>query len=112
MKIFYWLITVPVILLCVFFAVSNRQDVTVDLWPLDYIMTSPLYVMTLGAFFCGFLFGALMFWVSSLRHRWERHRLSREVAKLKTQLEAEKSKNVVPQAPAPAADTTAMPPIP
>jgi uncharacterized integral membrane protein len=94
MKFTSWLFTIPIIIVCVVFAVSNRQEVTIDLWPLDYIVTSPLYVLTLGFFFCGFLFGSLLFWLTSLRHRWDKRKLSKQVDKLKTQLDDEKSKKV------------------
>lgn len=92
MKILSWLLTLPVLLACVFFAVSNRQDVTVDLWPFDYVLSTPLYVATLGAFFAGLLCGALWFWLINLRHRWDKHRLTKEVDKLKTKLDEEKAK--------------------
>ena len=94
MKLFSWLITVPLVIICVLFAVNNRQLVSVDLWPFDYMLSSPLYIMTLGAFFLGFLFGGVWFWMLGLRHRWDKRRLTKEVGKLKTQLTDEKAKSV------------------
>lgn len=95
MKFLSWLITLPIILVCAAFAVSNRQDVTVDLWPFDYVVTSPLYIMTLGAFFAGLLVGSLLFWLSSLKHRWDKRVLKKQVNKLQTQLEKKTGDNAI-----------------
>lgn len=92
MKILSWLITLPLLAFCVVFAVSNRQLVTVDLWPLDYVVSTPLYLIALGSLFSGFLLGAAVFWIASLRHRWDKRKLSKQVDKLKTQLSEEKAK--------------------
>lgn len=80
------------LVVCVLFAVSNRQAVSIDLWPLDYVISMPLYIMTLGAFLAGLAVGGAWFWFSSLRHRLAKHSLSRQVDKLKTQLSEEKNK--------------------
>lgn len=92
MKFLSWLLTLPLAVLCIFFAVSNRQDVTIDLWPLDAVLVTPLYVITLGTLFSGFLLGALWFWLLNLRHRWDKHRLGKQVEKLTSQLNGEKAK--------------------
>lgn len=94
MKFISWLLSIPLLLACVFFAVSNRQDVTVDLWPFDYVLTAPLYIMSLGAFFGGLFLGAMWFWALGLRHRFAKHRLAKEVNKLKTYMPPEQPKTV------------------
>lgn len=92
MKILSWLFTLPFVLFCVFFAVNNRQIVTVDLWPFDALISTPLYLISLGGLFIGFLLGATFFWFASLRHSWDKRKLTKEVDKLKTKLNEEKAK--------------------
>jgi uncharacterized integral membrane protein len=95
MKILSWLLTLPIILICVIFAVTNRQVVALDLWPFVLKLEAPLYVLTLGTFFAGFLVGGLGFWLSSLSHMWEKHRMRKKIGKLKGELDEEKAKHAL-----------------
>jgi uncharacterized integral membrane protein len=94
MKILSWLITLPIIVIAIVFAVSNRQAVTLNLWPLDMTVNAPLYIVTLGTFFTGLFLGAIGFWLSSLRHVWDKVFLRKEISKLKTELEGERTKHL------------------
>ena len=48
------------------FAVANRDDVTVDLWPLPIVdLQIPLYAIVLLAGFVGFIGGAAVGWLSA-----------------------------------------------
>ncbi|HVY12522.1 MAG TPA: LapA family protein [Alphaproteobacteria bacterium] len=99
MRFLSWLITLPILIFCVVFSVNNRQEVTVDLWPTDYVLSAPLYLVTLGSFLTGFLAGALIFWLVSLHPRWERRRLNAQVARLERELAEAQMKNASPPAP-------------
>jgi len=69
-KRFRWPITAPLALILIVFAVNNRHFVDVSLWPLDFIMRLPLFVLVFIGVFAGFLAGAMVAWVSSAqRHR-------------------------------------------
>lgn len=92
MKFLSWLITIPVVVFCVLFAVSNRQEVMVDLWPTGYVLGAPLYLISLGGFALGFLLGALIFWLAGLGTRLSRRHLAKEVEKLKKELLEARSK--------------------
>jgi uncharacterized integral membrane protein len=92
MKFLSWLITIPVVVLCVLFAVSNRQEVNLDLWPTGYVLSAPLYLISLGCLALGFFSGALLFWLGGLGARLQRHHLSKEVEKLKKELMETKGK--------------------
>ncbi len=59
-----WLITVPVAVIVVVFAVNNRSDVDVDLWPLDIIIAWPLFVFIFIGLGIGFPLGAVLIWFS------------------------------------------------
>ncbi|KZD09066.1 lipopolysaccharide assembly protein LapA domain-containing protein [Oceanibaculum pacificum] len=66
-KILTALVTVPVALLVILFAVSNRETVDLTLWPLPYSISLPLFLVVLGFLFLGFLLGAMFLWLEVLR---------------------------------------------
>ena len=85
-----WILTLPVTVVCVVFAIANQQPVTIDLWPLALSYTLPLYVMVLLLLLFGFLIGACVMWISAGRLRDKARRnyykasdLEREVTWLK-----------------------------
>jgi uncharacterized integral membrane protein len=94
MRFLSWLITLPVIVLCVLFAVSNRQEVNLDLWPTGYVLTAPLYLISLGCLVLGFFSGALIFWLGGLGARLQRRYLTKEVEKLKRELAEAKTPRI------------------
>ena len=53
-----WLAGLPLVLVVAAFALSNRQRVTLDLWPLPVETTLPLYLAVLGPLALGLLGGA------------------------------------------------------
>ncbi len=59
-----WIVTAPIALLVILFALMNRQEVSLSLWPLPWDISAPLFLFTLGAVVFGFLFGALVTWIS------------------------------------------------
>ncbi|MBU0725045.1 MAG: LapA family protein [Alphaproteobacteria bacterium] len=68
-KILTAAVTIPVAILLILFAVSNRETVDLTLWPLPYSVTLPLFLVVLGFLFLGFILGALFMWVEVLRAR-------------------------------------------
>ncbi len=70
-----WLITVPLALILIVFAVNNRHLVDVSLWPLDFIVRWPLFVFVYIGVVAGFFGGAVVAWASTMqRHRRTRQR--------------------------------------
>lgn len=59
-----WIVTLPIALLVILFALMNRQEVVLSLWPLPWDIGAPLFLFTLGAIVLGFLFGALAAYLS------------------------------------------------
>ncbi len=76
MKHLSWIITLPLLVLFIVFAVANRTPTQLNLWPLEYQITLPLFLMVLAALFVGFLCGGLVAWFSGHRTR-ERARRGR-----------------------------------
>ena len=60
MRIVAWLAGIPLGILLVLFAVSNRASVTVGIWPFTEGVTAPAFVVALVPFFLGLLLGAAL----------------------------------------------------
>ena len=67
MKRLRWLITVPLALILVVFAINNRHLVDVSLWPLDFVVRWPLFVFVYVGVLAGFVAGAVIAWTSALQ---------------------------------------------
>lgn len=64
-----WLLTLPLIVAAVFFALYHQQDVAITYSPFNDPATLPLYIPVLGAVAIGFVLGCLMTWAASSRQR-------------------------------------------
>lgn len=84
MKYLTAIITLPLTLLALSFALSNQQDVTASLWPFDATLIWPLYAVALPMLALGFFCGALFVWLHAQRARfrsWRQGRLDRKAHK-------------------------------
>ena len=63
-RLFTLLLAIPVIILVAVFAASNRQTVSVGLFPLPFEVDVPLYLLPLLGILFGFLWGAAVMWLS------------------------------------------------
>jgi uncharacterized integral membrane protein len=72
----------------VFFALSNTEMVSLGIWPTDYHLEAHLSLAILFAMALGFLFGALVVWMSELTQRRRARRAERTVRLLESQVEA------------------------
>lgn len=86
MKRLRWLITVPLALVLIVFAVNNRHLVDVSLWPLDFIVRWPLFLFVYIGVVAGFLAGAAIAWASTaqLHRRARRRRVDEDIEAAKT----------------------------
>jgi lipopolysaccharide assembly protein A len=65
-----WVIGIPLLLIMVVFALSNRQLVSLQFFPLGQLpFEVPLSVAILGAMAVGFFLGGLRVRIAELRHR-------------------------------------------
>jgi putative membrane protein len=119
MKLVFWIVGVPLLLLAVVFAVANREAVSVSLWPFSDTIELPLYLAIVLPLYVGVLLGAFVAWLSGhrtrARARSEARRataLERENVDLKLKLEAALSARRAPAATAeaiPAQPRTSLP---
>ena len=77
MKFVSWIIMLPVAVVAVAFAVSNRDAVAVALWPFPGSLAAPLYAIVLAAVVVGFLAGGAVAWLSAGRARRQARRSTR-----------------------------------
>ena len=90
--------TALVMLVAAAFAVANRQDVSVSLWPLFEPLVVPLYLVTLLALLVGLFLGILIAWIWSLRTRRAARERARRIEGLEREL-AEARQRSKPGAP-------------
>jgi len=79
------LLTLPLLVLLVLFALSNTQPVRLGLWPTDFALEVPLSIAVLGAMAIAFLAGGMVVWINELGQR----RRAREAEHRARLLEAE-----------------------
>ena len=78
----FWILTLPLMLVMVDFAVSNLEAVPVGLWPFQAPFSMPLSVLIFGGLFLGLLIGSLATWLSAGDTRRSARRARRRVAEL------------------------------
>ena len=91
MKFLWWILLAIVAVVLVLFAISNRETVSVGLWPLPALVELPLYLVLLGTLLLGFIVGELTGWIGGWRWRREARRGRERIAMLEREIEAEQA---------------------
>ncbi len=110
-RILSWVIMVPFALVVIVFSAVNRDLVTLNLWPLPNEITVPVFTLVLAVFIFGFLFGAIVAWISASSQRrrarnalWRAETSERELRSLNNKLqEREQELQAVKEQPVPGA---------
>jgi len=89
----YWAVVIAIAALVSLFAASNRETVSLGLWPLPFLAAAPLYLVVVVSLVFGFSIGAVAAWIRGLRRRRElrecrrrNNALARELAATQSQL--------------------------
>lgn len=106
MRTLYWILAGSLAALAGLFALNNRGELAVDLWPVGPQMQMPVFVALVGALYIGFLFGALVAWLAGGASRKRARDMARKAAKLDLELQELKAKQAgittqTPQPPIP-----------
>ena len=80
------LLTLPVLVLLVLFAVSNTGPVRLGIWPTDWSIELPVAVAVLGAAAVSFVIGGILVWLGELGRRRQLRRALQDVRRLESQL--------------------------
>ena len=91
MKAVYWAATLIGAAVLIPFALSNREPVSLGLWPLPFFVDLPLYLLVLLLLLAGFVIGASTTWIGGRRKRRELRRGRRRVEVLERELTAARS---------------------
>lgn len=84
-----WLIvTLPLTIVLAVFAVANREEISLSLWPFDVQIRLPLFLLALGTLAFGMLVGAFLMWLSLLRWRHRAYAEERRADRLAAELAA------------------------
>jgi uncharacterized integral membrane protein len=86
------LITLPLLLLMILFALSNTAPVNLRLWPTDYALQTPLSLAVLGAMAIAFVAGGLLVWITALGQRRRARRAEQTVRLLEAQVQELKAR--------------------
>ena len=93
MRAVYWAVIFALGAVMSLFAASNREAVSLGLWPLPFLVGIPLYLVVFGVGIVSFLTGAFAVWIAGVRRRRELKRcrrhseaLARELASTRSQL--------------------------
>jgi putative membrane protein len=85
-------IGLPLLLLMVVFALSNRAPVTLGLWPTDFSLEVPLSLAIIAAMAIAFLVGGLVVWFSVLAQRSRARRAEQAVRLLEAEVQTLKAR--------------------
>lgn len=88
MRLVGWLLALPVMLLAVVFAVANRHDLRLELWPLPWSLDLPAYLAVLGPLVAGMILGGAATWIAGHRARAAARHHRRRAESLERQLAA------------------------
>ena len=94
MRILYRAIILAAVILLILFAVSNRETVSLELWPLPFLVDLPLYLLFFLSLLVGAVIGASAARIVGRgtrrelrRHRRRSEALERELAATQSQLD-------------------------
>ncbi|MDA0341562.1 MAG: LapA family protein [Proteobacteria bacterium] len=80
------IVTLPITIAVVLFAVSNRNIVEVQFWPLPGTLDLPLYVIGLVTMVVGFLIGGVIAWLGGAESRHRARMAERDIRSLEIKL--------------------------
>jgi lipopolysaccharide assembly protein A len=91
MRVVYWVLILIVAAGLSLFAASNRDPVSLGLWPLPFLVRVPLYLVVFAALTLGLLAGAFGAWIGGGQRRREFRRCRRRSEALARELAATQS---------------------
>ncbi len=96
MRLLTWSLGLIVALVSVSFAVSNRQEVAVTLWPFPFALDLSLYIIVLTSVLAGFVVGSLATWLAAGKHRRRVRKQRTEIRNLESELDTLRSRSNPP----------------
>lgn len=91
MRILYRAVLLVLAIFLILFAVSNRETVSVGLWPLPFLADLPLYLLCFLSLLVGALIGVVAAWAVGRHDRRELRARRRRIDALERELAATQS---------------------
>ena len=88
MKVLFWLLYLPLLVVVAAFGAANRHDVSIDFDPLPFGLTAPVFAVVLAAALIGLVVGGSSAWMAGRKWRKTARRLRRQNALLETEVAA------------------------
>ena len=88
MRLIFWALVLLLAVILALFAASNREVVSLALWPLPFAVELPLYLAVLAALAIGLIAGAILTWLGGRHRRRKARRRGRRIAALERELAA------------------------
>jgi len=108
-----FIITLPVTLAVLVFALSNRGAVGLTFWPFDVTIDLPIYLLVLGSLLLGLLLGGLIAWLAGRRVRRQARRLQQETRRQAAEIaDLKKRHSALPPAGTALVAQNPRPPLP
>jgi uncharacterized integral membrane protein len=108
MRVIAWLIGVPLGLLLILFAVSNRDPVSIGIWPFTDGITAPAFVVALVPFALGLLLGAAFAGLGTMRAHWRHRGATRKVRRMEEEMADLRAQSTPPRSGGVGASRTAI----
>ncbi|MDG5497269.1 lipopolysaccharide assembly protein LapA domain-containing protein [Niveispirillum sp. BGYR6] len=87
MRYLSWIVTLPLAVIAISFAISNLTPVQLSLWPLPFFVEAPAFALVLVTLVLGFLLGGLTVWVGQHGHRKAERKHQSRADKLQKELD-------------------------
>ena len=94
LRIVSFLITLPLSLFVILFAIANTETITTQIAFFDYSFDIPQYVLGLGMLVIGFICGGLLVWLNLYGYRIRYWQAKRKITKYEDEMTALKEKQM------------------
>ena len=99
MKVLFWLLYLPLLVAMATFAAVNRHDIEINLDPLPFGLTVPVFAIVLSAILLGLIVGGFSAWISGRQWRRTARKLGRHNVLLETEIASLREKADARQIP-------------
>ena len=96
MRLVTWSFGLIVAVVTVSFAVSNRDPVTISVWPFPFALNLGLYIIVLISVLAGFVAGALVTWLAAGKHRRRVRKQRAEIRNMENELDTLRNRTKEP----------------
>ena len=86
MRYIAWLVGVPLAIVAILFAVSNRESVAIGFWPFPDRIEGPAYAIGLVPLALGLLVGAGLAGIGTVHARWRHRSATRTIRALERRM--------------------------